>query len=73
MENRKIIVMPIIMIFHVFAYGQGPNDEAEKVIGLAPDFVAEKVADIVVTPRGSKWLVLRYDSRISPRDMFEES
>ncbi|UCH63925.1 MAG: M4 family metallopeptidase [Fidelibacterota bacterium] len=72
MRNLQIVAIIIIVVLHVFAYGQGPNHEAARSIGLAPDFVAEKVADIIVTPHGSKWLVLRYDSQISPMDIFEE-
>ncbi len=73
MKNRKIIVMLIIIMFHVFAHGQDPDHEVERGIGLTPDFVAEKVADIVVTPRGSKWLVLRQDAHIPPKTIFEEN
>ncbi|MFC1480631.1 M4 family metallopeptidase [Candidatus Neomarinimicrobiota bacterium] len=72
MKNRPSFIICLtvlhVMMLPSFAAGQSPIRD----IGLAPDFVAEKVADIVVTPRGSKWLVLRQDARIPPRVIFDE-
>ena len=54
------------------AYGQSQSNERGRNLSLRPEFVAEKVADLVITPRGSKWLVLRQDAQIPPRAIFEE-
>ena len=67
----KAMVLSIILLFP-FVYGQVPGGGRGKGIGLAPDFVAEKVADMVFTSRGSMWLILRQGSQISPRIIFEE-
>lgn len=68
----KVTVLALILFTSPFTYGQGQGGVRGQDIGLAPDFIAEKVADIVVTLRGSMWLILRQDSQISPRDIFEE-
>ena len=72
MKARPILIIYLavayISLLPSFATGQAPT----RNLGLAPDFVAEKVADIVVTPGGSKWLVLRQDAQIPPAAIFDE-
>ena len=55
------------------AYGQSQSNDRGRDLSLRPAFVAEKVADLVITPRGSKWLVLRQDASISLRVQYLRS
>lgn len=62
----RLIVFAFVLLVLIEAQDRGRN------LNMAPDFVAAKVAEIAVTTRGSKWLVLRRDTRISPQEIFYE-
>ena len=62
----------LILLSCSFVYGQNPNDGAARGIALAPDFVAEKVAEIRITKSGTNWLTFRTNPRLSPSNFFTQ-
>lgn len=73
MKNKRILIICLTIAHITLLPSLTPGQAPAHDLGLAPDFVAEKVADIVITPHGSKWLVLRQDARIPPLAIFDEN
>ena len=69
---RMSLILATAMFLHTVTKGQGTNPNAPNGIRLTPDFVAEKVADLSITPRGSHWVTFRPGSRISPTELFRQ-